>query len=347
MKKLFRIGILIGLIFIGKYTYCQTDNLNFDMKEIIKYGTYAPSSHNAQMWSVKIIGNNKIKIFPNYKRVLSYVDPKNRETWISIGAFVENCVLSAQDLGYKTSVKINNNEITIDLTKDKKIIPSKKNINNILKRLTIRTPYLDEEIDKNIIDEITNISEKVFYYSKKSLQGKAIIDNSIKAYTLQMQDTSKLKELSEWMTFSYKEEKERKDGLTPRMLGMNGFQHFLFNTFMSKKSVTGKTFIKGSIKGAKKQLNSCSGFLIILSNSFSVSDLVQSGRDLENVWLKCVENKIAVHPMSQVLEEKQYYDILKKELNIKGEIQMVLRIGKVKKYPERKGRRLKVDNIIE
>jgi len=347
MKKTFQIGIIICLIFIGKYSYSKTENLYFDMKEIIKYGTYAPSSHNAQMWTVKILNNNKLKVYPNYKRVLPYVDPQNRETWISIGAFVENCVLSAQDLNYKAIVEIKEKEIIIGLKKGENTKTSKKNINNILKRLTIRTSYLDKKIDKKTINNITNISENVFYYPKETFQGNAIIDNSIKAYTLQMQDTSKLKELAEWMTFSYKEERERKDGLTPEMLGITGFQHFLFNIFMSKKSVTGKTFIKGSIKGAKKQLNSCSGYIIITTKSFSVKDLVKSGRELENVWLKCVENNIAVHPMSQVLEEKEYYENLKKKLNIEGEIQMVLRIGKVKKYPERKGRRLKTADIIE
>jgi len=334
------------IIIFSMVNFCYSQ-INTDIKEIIKYGTYAPSSHNAQMWAVKIIDNQKIKIFPNVKRVLPYVDPKNRETWISIGAFVENCILSAKDLGYSSTVLINDNEIVIKLLKDKKITLSTKNINNIQNRLTIRTPYLNGKIDDNTVTEITNISEDVIYYPKGTLQGKNIIDNSIKAYTLQMEDTSKLKELAKWMTFSYKEEKERKDGLTPKMLGMNKFQHFLFNTFMSKNSVTSKTFIKGSIKKVEKQLNYCSGFIIITSKSNDFSELVNAGRNLESVWLKCVENKIAVQPISQVLEEKEYYDKLKKELNIQGEIQMVLRIGKVKKYPERIGRRIDVDKIIE
>jgi hypothetical protein len=318
-----------------------------DMKEIIKYGTYAPSSHNAQMWSIKIEDSNKIKIFPNYERVLPFVDPKNRETWISIGAFVENCFLSAQDLGYNPTVTIQGTEVDIDFKKDTEKKTSTQNIENIKKRLTIRTPYLNEKIDNNTVTEITNISENVIYYPKGTLQGKKIIESSIKAYSLQMQNTAKLKELAKWMTFSYKEERERKEGLTPEMLGITGFQHFLFNIFMSKKSVTGKTFIKGSIKGVKKQLNFCSGFIIITTKSFNIKELVQVGRDLENVWLKCVENEIAVHPISQVLEEKEYYDKLKKELNIQGEIQMVLRVGKVKKYPERIGRRIDVEKIIK
>jgi hypothetical protein len=336
----FKIIILLSLIFTVNHSYSQTNNIDSDMKEIIKYGTYAPSSHNAQMWSVKIINNQKIKVFPNDKRVLPYVDPQNRETWISIGAFVENCVLSAKDMGYNPTVKINDSDLIIDITKHKEIKSSTKNINNILRRLTIRTPYLNEKIDDKVIKEIIEISENVFFYPKETSQGKEIIDNSIKAYSLQMQDTNKLKELSKWMTFSYKEEKERKDGLTPDMLGIKGFKHFLFNTFMSKKSVTSKSFIKGSIKVATKQLNSCSGFIIITSKSNSISELVNTGRILESVWLKCVENEIAVHPMSQVIEENDYYELLKAGLKIKGEIQMVLRIGKVKHYPERTGRRV-------
>ncbi len=320
--------------------------MNYNIREIIKYGTYAPSSHNAQMWAVKIIDNQKIKIFPNDKRVLPYVDPKNRETCISIGAFVENCVLSTKDLGYSSTVLINDNEIVIEFFKKSNTF-YKKNINNIQNRITIRTPYLNKKIDDNTVTEITNISKNVIFYPKETLQGKNIINNSIKAYTIQMEDLGKLKELAKWMTFSYKEEKERKDGLTPKMLGMNKFQHFLFNTFMSKNSVTSKTFIKGSIKKVEKQLNYCSGFIIITSKSNDFSELVNAGRNLESVWLKCVENKIAVQPISQVLEEKEYYDKLKKELNIQGEIQMVLRIGKVKKYPERIGRRIDVEKIIK
>lgn len=336
--------LIVFMIFIYDFNYYQTSN---DIKEIITYGTYAPNSHNAQMWSVKIIGSNRIKVFPNYNRVLPFVDPNNRETWISLGAFVENCILSAQDLAYNTTVTVNKNEIIIDLTKDTQKTPTTKNIDIIQKRLTVRTPFLNEKIDETTINKITNISENIFYFPKETLQGEKIIENSIKAYSLQMEDTSKLKELSKWMSFSYREERKRKDGLTPRMLGMSGVKHFFFNAFMFKKSVTGNTFIKGSIKEAKEQLNSCSGFIIITTESFKVSELVQAGRDLESVWLKCIENTIAVHPMSQVLEEIEYNKILKKELNIKGEIQMVLRIGKVKNYPELIKRRIDVNNLIK
>lgn len=318
-----------------------------DMNKILAYGSFAPSSHNAQMWSVKIMSENKIKILPNYDRVLPFVDPNNRETWISIGAFVENCVLAAQDLGYKSNVITNDSEVVIVFQKNNiNITNSNQNIDLIEKRLTVRQPYLKKKIPIEIIDKLSKLSENVVYFPIEDEKAQKIIKYSVGAYSLQMKDTSKLEELAKWMTFSYKEEKERKDGLTPEVLGITGFKHFLFNLFMSKKSVTGKTFIKSSIASAEEQLYACSGYILISSNTFKNSDLVKSGRLLERVWLECVNNEIAVHPMSQVLEEHKFYELLKKSLKIEGEIQMVLRIGKVKEYPVRIGKRLDIEDIM-
>ena len=336
--------LILSFLLFCEITYSQIKEVK-EMKEIIKYGSLAPSSHNAQMWNVRIIGENQISVFPNYNRVLAHVDPENRETWISIGAFVENCVLAAQDKGYNATVKINDKEVIIDFKhSDSKEVSSY--INLINKRLTIRTPFFDEALEDSIINPIKTLSDNVSYYSINSEQGNKIIEYSLDAYCLQMRDTNKLNELADWMTFSYKEERNRKDGLSPQCLGMSGMKHFFFNTFMNKKSVVGKAFINGSIKGAKEQFNACSGYILIKSDSFSISDLVESGRLLERLWLECVKLKIAVHPMSQVLEEQKYYDLLKSSLNIEGEIQMLLRVGKVKKYPERIGKRLDIEDII-
>ncbi|PKV48278.1 hypothetical protein ATE84_0274 [Aquimarina sp. MAR_2010_214] len=316
------------------------------MKEIITYGSYAPSSHNAQMWIVEMPENEKIKVYPNYDRTLPFVDPNNRETWISIGAFIENCVLSAQDLGYSSIVTINDDEITLDFQQDHNLIKTKRNIELIKKRLTIRKPYLEKKIDDATITKLTNISDSILYFPSESKETKKIIDCSLDAYSFQMKDTDKLRELAKWMTFSYKEEKQRKDGITPEAIEIKGIKRFLFNLFISKKSVTGKAFIKSSIKSAKEQLNSCSGYILITSDSYSKIELIQAGRLLEQVWLECIHNEIAVHPMSQVLEEKEYYDLLKTSLKIDREIQMLLRIGKVKEYSERRRKRLDIKDII-
>jgi hypothetical protein len=115
---------------------------------------------------------------------------------------------------------------------------------------------------------------------------------------------------------------------------------------MSNESVTSDFFINASLRSANEQFQAYSGYILIRSESNSITDLIEAGRLLERVWLKCTQHEIAVHPMSQVLEEKEYYELLKKSLAINDEIQMLLRIGKVKEYPKRTIRRLTVEDIL-
>lgn len=50
--------------------------------------------------------------------------------------------------------------------------------------------------------------------------------------------------------------------------------------------------------------------------------------------------------MSQAIEERFFYEKLKRELNLQNvEIQMILRVGKVKEYPKPYGKRRSLEEI--
>ena len=316
------------------------------MKEIIKYGSYAPSSHNGQMWRVKIIDGNSISISPDPQRLLPAVDPESREAWISIGAFVENCVLSGKDLGYESRVNIRENNVLIEFQRTDNKQPGQY-LDLIEKRLTVRNPYPLIPIPIRIRFRLECISKNIRYFDKESEQGRNILKYSTDAYIHQTQNHDIMMELSHWIILGKKEESLRRDGLTPKMLGIKGIKRLACELFMNKNSIPGKLFIKGSVDGAKKQLSTSSGFILITSRTSEKTDLVNAGRDMERLWLECVRNNVAVQPMSQVIEEREEYRLLKSLLNISGEVQMVLRLGMVKKYPVRAKRRLAVEEIIE
>jgi hypothetical protein len=50
--------------------------------------------------------------------------------------------------------------------------------------------------------------------------------------------------------------------------------------------------------------------------------------------LKIREKMVAVHPMSQILEEDPWKKQISKELGVTGEVQWVLRLGYLKSYPD-------------
>jgi hypothetical protein len=61
--------------------------------------------------------------------------------------------------------------------------------------------------------------------------------------------------------------------------------------------------------------------------------LVETGRRLQRLLLKVRERNIAIHPMSQALEESAPEQIVKQSINAPGSIQFLLRAGYVKDYP--------------
>jgi hypothetical protein len=118
MNKRKFISVVVGSsIAIGATTYLFSDKHNFsradikptddhnsilqpDEKEILFLASLAPSGHNTQPWFVQylepyhwIIGNDRAKWLPA-------VDPTQRETMLSIGAFIQNLEYAAAGFGY-------------------------------------------------------------------------------------------------------------------------------------------------------------------------------------------------------------------------------------------------------
>ena len=68
------------------------------LEKLLYYGTLAPSSHNAQMWKVRILSENEFLIIFDKKRSLKFIDSDNRESLISIGAFLANVIRGAKTM---------------------------------------------------------------------------------------------------------------------------------------------------------------------------------------------------------------------------------------------------------
>src|SRR5437764_660407 len=77
--------------FKNKSTFKKTEEL---LKELIKYGLLAPSSHNTQPWKFKI-AKDSITIFADRSRALAYSDRSYRELYISLGAALGNILVAA------------------------------------------------------------------------------------------------------------------------------------------------------------------------------------------------------------------------------------------------------------
>ncbi|MCO5948624.1 nitroreductase family protein [Mucilaginibacter flavidus] len=77
----------------------EKDYLKPDEKQILYLASMAPSGHNTQPWFIKYIAPYSCIIGNDKKRWLRGVDPTQRETILSIGAFLQNLEYAANNLG--------------------------------------------------------------------------------------------------------------------------------------------------------------------------------------------------------------------------------------------------------
>ena len=91
---------------------------------------------------------------------------------------------------------------------------------------------------------------------------------------------------------------------------------------------------------------SLNNWLLISSKDSTVATLLETGKRLQRLLLKIQERNIAVHPMTQILEEQETNQSLHSFIGNYGNIQFILRTGYVKNYPQPVSLRRPVDWFV-
>ena len=331
-----------------------------DDMEILYLASLAPSGHNTQPWVVRILEPKHWVIGSDKKRWLPAVDPENREMLLGIGAFLENMVLAAGTFGYSIDVKIIAKNRTdadiadIRLRKDKvQEFPVEK----IKKRRTVRSNFLDQEIKGDDLKYITKHdtrpclvqiqSPHSSYFPNNSPQGKYLQAGTIEANRAQAFRDPAQEELANWIRWSNKDAKQYRNGLTPESMEIKGIAGFFVRSFYDRQSVLKKSFRDQTVDVAAKQVKTCGGWLVVTSSDSSIPALIEHGRVFQNMLLKIRDKMIAIHPMTQMLEEKPWKDQVAKELGVTGEVQWILRISYLKSYPDPVSLRMPVSWFVK
>jgi hypothetical protein len=334
--------------------------LEKDELEILYLASFAPSGHNTQPWIVKVVEPKHWIIGSDRKRWLPAVDPENRELFLSIGAFIENLVLAAGTFGYSIDIQIiakNRTDTEIAEVRFQKDKPIDFPVEKIKKRRTVRSNYLDQEMKVDDIKFITKhdtrscliptVSPHSFYFPNTSPQGKYLQEGTIEANRKQAFRDPAQEELANWIRWSNKEGKIHRNGLTPESMEIKGIGGLFVRNFYDRQSVLKKSFREQTVDIVAKQVKICGGWLIATSQDSNIPTLIEYGRICENMLLKIREKMIAIHPMTQILEEEPWRKQIAKELGLPGEVQWILRIGYLKSYPDPVSLRMPVSWFVQ
>jgi hypothetical protein len=335
--------------------------LEKDEMEILYLASLAPSGHNTQPWTVRILEPKHWLIGSDKKRRLPAVDPDNRELLLGIGAFIENLVIAAGTFGYEVDIQIiaknplDPDIADIRLKKGKTVdFPLEK----IRMRRTVRSGYIDQEIKTEDLKYVTKHDAKSCvvsnlpsphssYFPNNSPQGKYLQEGTIEANRTQAFRDPAQEELANWIRWSNKEARQYRNGLTPESMEIKGFAGWYVRNFYNRPSVLKKSFREQTLDIVVNQVKSCGGWLVVTSSDSNIPTLLEYGRVFENMLLKIREKMIAVHPMTQMLEEEVWKNKVAKELGVTGEVQWILRIGYLKSYPDPVSLRMPISWFVQ
>jgi hypothetical protein len=127
---------------------------------------------------------------------------------------------------------------------------------------------------------------------------------------------------------------------------IGGIAGFYVRNFYDRKSVLSKSFRETTLDTVAKQVRTCGGWLVVTSQDSRIETLIEYGRVFEGMLLKIRERKIAIHPMTQMLEETPRRDEVAKALGLAGEVQWILRIGYLSSYPDPVSLRMPVSRLV-
>jgi nitroreductase len=84
----------------------MNNNQNAQFKELIRYATLAPSSHNTQCWKFRL-EDHAISILPDLSRRCPVVDPDDHHLYVSLGCAAENLIQAAKAQGLSGQITFN------------------------------------------------------------------------------------------------------------------------------------------------------------------------------------------------------------------------------------------------
>jgi hypothetical protein len=305
---------------------------------MLAHAALAPSGHNAQPWCVRVLGADRLRIDVDAERRLPAVDPHDRELLLSIGAFLENLLVAAGALGRDGAYEVLAARATDARLLDVRFshaAPTGVPLDRITARRTVRRGQLTRAIDgADVRTMLRAAGEGAAFFPRGSAEARFLDEGTVEANSVQAARDAAQEELARWIRWSDADGRRHRDGLTPASLEMDGLTGWFARHFMHPESVLTPRNRARAVDAAREQVRGGGGWLVMTSPDARPATLLETGRRFERLLLGVRERMLAVHPMSQLLEEAPFAGEVGARLAVRTPVQFLLRVGYLARYPD-------------
>lgn len=329
----------------------------------LSYAILAPNPHNIQPWIIDLKSPDEFDLYVDRNRLLPETDPPFRQIHIGQGTFLENLELAARNYGYQADIAyfpqgtydnmvVENKPVaSIKLAKDSATIKDPL-FDQILTRQSNKRQYEARPLSQDQVNNLMGTYQSNEYpltITTDTAHRNKLAEILTKAMEIEASGRKRDEETIAMFRFSAEEMERYRDGFGLAQAGVTGIEKFLVETFfLSRESALAEdsSFGKKAVEITADQANSAAAFGWITSSSNTRLDQVKVGRAYERVNLTATSLGLAMHPLSQVLQEYPDMATLQREfLEFLGiseghTVQMLFRLGYADSVPHSPRRRI-------
>jgi hypothetical protein len=294
-------------------------------RELVRYATLAPSSHNTQCWKFTI-ANRAITIAPDLARRCPAVDPDDHHLFVSLGCAAENLVQAALAHGLKADVSLAGDGDALHIGLE----PTAPAVSPLFQSIPLRQSTRAEYDGKPVSNSALRLLEtaaagnsvQLVLLTEPSMLER-VLEFVVHANTTQMDDPAFVNELKAWIRFDGSEAVRRGDGLysgssgnpsVPTWLG-----HLMFGMLFTPKSENDKY---------ARQVRSSAGIAIFVGPTNDKAGWVEVGRSYERFALQAAALGIRTAHLNQPVEVSALRPAFANFLGLRGRRpDLVIRFG--------------------
>lgn len=302
------------------------------LRELVRYATLAPSSHNTQCWKFRV-EDGAISVLPDFSRRCPAVDPDDHHLFVSIGCAAENLAQAALADGLLANAAFDPSAGgTLRLSLEPAPAVASPLFAAIPERQSTRGEYDGKPIATNELALLeragTGNGVRVVLLTERAAMEQAL-EYVVQGNTAQMNDRAFVDELKAWIRFSGSDAVRTGDGLysassgNPSMPAWLG--SLLFGLFFTPQSENDKY---------AKHVRSSSGMAVFVSDAESPAQWIEVGRCYERFALQSAALGIRNAMLNQPVEVAALRPQFSTFLGLGGRRpDLVVRFGRGPKMP--------------
>jgi len=279
----------------------------------LSFAILTPNPHNLQPWLVDLSEPDRVTLFPDPARRLPETDPFDRQLTIGLGCFLEQMRIAASAAGYRLETQLFPEGKDNALLGDRPVATSRfisttaqadPLFDVILQRRSSKVPYdMKRNVDPGILESITpGVSGIQFDGTVDADLVASMRSLTWEAFLVEYTTPAKLMESIKLMRFGKTEINAQPDGIDIGGMPLEGL-HLLGLLSREAMARPESMSYRTGLDMYREMLAATPAYVWLTSPGNSRESQIQAGRAWLQLNLLCTSHGLALHPVSQCLQE--------------------------------------------